>query len=267
MQKGRRPRHIRDIAHLYLSRTRAPAPRASFNIVVVAEGRACWPGFHVANLAAALSLRNVEVRIYELSGLLPNVSFYFAHPPQRYLRVTQRSASLALPGLGDITISHLPRERVTRHEGTRRARINLIHLPPALEERAPEATEPPLDALLDPDRGETCVLALTEHKELSERVVAATERRVRPRLAFALTVKAGEARHAIAEELRDLGSLTNWEHRVAERVPLVLRNGDDDVARAYLSVCDSMLGQLKRMARRSDDNEVVGVTAGGTARR
>jgi hypothetical protein len=86
MNDGQKRRHIRDIAHLYISgsRDRTPAPRVT--LVIVGENRACFSGFHAANLAAALSARGCSVRLSERSGLLPNAGFYLALSPSQYIR-------------------------------------------------------------------------------------------------------------------------------------------------------------------------------------
>ena len=73
-------RSIRDIAHLYITK-----PRDDYRaIVVTGVDVETFPGFHVANLAAALSVLGRRVRVVERSGLLLNAARFLAMPPQVY---------------------------------------------------------------------------------------------------------------------------------------------------------------------------------------
>lgn len=78
--QGHRPRHIRDIAHLYLSRqNQNPAVR---KIVIFGNTRDDFPGFHAANLAVAFARAERSVRLLDLSGLVPDSAYFLALPPE-----------------------------------------------------------------------------------------------------------------------------------------------------------------------------------------
>jgi len=129
MNDGQKRRHIRDIAHLYISgaRRRDPAPRAC--LLVTGENKLAFPGFHAANLAAALAARGCEVRLHERSGLLPNAGFYLALPPTGYIPWNLADDETAI-GLSGVTLDYAPRRDEEVSGETTRPQVDFFHFPP-----------------------------------------------------------------------------------------------------------------------------------------
>ena len=142
MNDGQKRRHIRDIAHLYISgsRQREPAPRSC--LVIAGENKRCFPGFHAANLAAALAVRGCDVRLHERSGLLPNAGFYLALPPARYIR-WDKSESETDPGLAGVTVDCSTGAVEAFRGESPRAQVDFLHVPPLFSALPPGECLPP----------------------------------------------------------------------------------------------------------------------------
>ena len=135
MTGSARPRHIRDIAHLYLSRRKVPAAAAEegpgpLHLCITSSGRNCMSGFHTANLAAALAERQSDVRIFDLSGAQPNASFYFSHPPALYLDYTGDGRQRFIPALPRVSIAFDLDARPRRVNSPGAPPVTIYHLPP-----------------------------------------------------------------------------------------------------------------------------------------
>jgi hypothetical protein len=57
---------------------------------------------------------------------------------------------------------------------------------------------------------------------------------------------------------RSLGSIDRWEIAVDDPVPIVVRNPNSRLAREYLAVCESVLGQINSLRRQSHIEQPVG---------
>ena len=132
MLNSQKPRHIRDIAHLYLSRIKKPVtsfPPAPA-LILVADDKRCLPGFHAANLAAGLSAKGLRVRFTETSGLLPNAGYYMFLPPERYIHWNRRKQGPIYSGMAGIKIG-FQAAGLSSEPGTPAAKeIRIFHLPP-----------------------------------------------------------------------------------------------------------------------------------------
>ena len=244
----RRPRNIRDIAHLYLSRSHSAAPAPTLNIFLSAETKECFSGFHTANIAAAFSMKRAKVRVFELSGLLPNAAFYFAHRPGVYLRPIGTSSREFSPGLNAISITfgsiRLMGERTSQED----IRVNLVHLPPV--DRG-EDYAGFLSDLRERCPGERWALHLTRDGQRSAEQIFCD--RLGASGAFTLMISKGNGSTLIpAAGGRSLGALSRWEVAVEDRVPIVVRNPNSGLARDYLSLCESLLGQINSLRRHRD---------------
>ncbi|UCG52697.1 MAG: hypothetical protein JSW58_03880, partial [Candidatus Latescibacterota bacterium] len=122
-------RHIRDIAHLYISSVRSRSDSLSATLLIVGEDRGCFSGFHAANLGAALSAKGVSVHLFERSGLLPNSGFFMSLPPRQYIR-WDKDVEAPIAGLGGAKISYTLKRSPALGDGARRPRVELIHLAP-----------------------------------------------------------------------------------------------------------------------------------------
>jgi hypothetical protein len=250
-----RPRHIRDIAHLYLSRRHGKAP-AALSILVTSAGSECFSGLHVANLAVAFSKRKIAVSVYELSGMLPNASFYLAHPPGVYLGT--RGPEMFHPALSGVSLTF--GTAPVADAGQRTARVNLIHLPPLRMQEGLRQSLGRAAGVLTPDRW-----ALLLHDSAGIDLATAKWLRLEAGPQRTLTVRVGDRGPSLVPGAEHLGALGGWRPRVVDRVPVVLREPRADVSLEYLSICDSMLSRLNRIVRRSHAAAEVstGSPAGG----
>lgn len=247
MADTRRPRGIRDIAHLYISstsrRAEPPPPSPTLNVFVASESRDCLSAFHVANIAAAMVLRNASVRVFELSGLLPNAAFYFSHRPSIYLGATHAAPREFSPLLNTISISFDSVRLMGQHPVEGKLRFNLVHLPVVSD---PDSLAEVLSAMRERCPGERWVLyvsrgSTTEGAEILSRGLAASD-------TFVLHLTSEHA--AGGEGIDHLGNLRKWEHAAADRVPAVVRNPKSGLAREYIALCESLLGRIDFSRRR-----------------
>lgn len=260
MADVRRPRTIRDIAHIYLSRCSDPAKAPTVNLFVAAQNTDCLSGFHVANLAAAFSHRKARVRLFELSGLLPNAAFYFSYHPSVYMKAPGSPDRELCPALESISITFDSIRLMGDRPATGELHVNLVHIPP-VDGRDDYAEI--LATLKGRCSSERWVLYLTRdpgyvQNELFETALEASG-------IFALSLQKNGSAPPGGVENR-LGNIGRWENAVDDRVPTVVRNPNSSLSRDYLSVCESVLGQIDLMRRRrhverSLDGQRVG-TAG-----
>lgn len=264
MADTRRPRSIRDIAHLYLSRNLSrraepPPPSPTLNVFVASENRDCLSAFHVANIAAAMVLRNASVRVFELSGLLPNAAFYFSHRPAVYLGGAHAVPREFSPLLNAISISFDSVRLMGQHPVEGKLRFNLIHLPTVSD---PENLAEALSAMRERCPGERWVLYVTrettdEGAKILSRGLAASD-------AFVLHLPEGDS--SGGGEIDHLGHICRWEHAAADRVPAVVRNPNSGLAREYIALCESLLGRIdssRRRQRVDQDNRGKTVRSAG----
>ncbi len=245
MTKEPRPRHIRDIAHLFLSRRQASAP-AVVSILVTAAGRECFSGLHVANLAMAFATRKFTVRLYDLSGTQPNASFYLAHPPKIYLGERTWGQEAFHPALCGVSVAVDAVPPPAQDAGDRQSQVQLIHLPPlqapaTLRDRVGDAT-----SVLTPNRW-TLVLHDTRGVDLA--AMEWLRREVEPQRTFTVTV--GDPGPPLVPRAEHLGGLGAWKPLVVDRVPVVVREPQARASMEYLAVCDSMLSRINRIRRRT----------------
>lgn len=241
-----RPRHIRDIAHIYLSRMRDRAAVPRLSLIVTSERKELFPAFHVANLAVAFSRRRAHVHVFELSGLHPNVCFHFSHEPRTYLPDPGRAARVirAFPG---ITVGFdpaaAPPEGGPASDGYG-VRVNMVHLPPVRGREGTAAPPPPAG------RDDYVWGLLLAGDETPGGETGGVFGACRPALSFMLRVQgaAPESLLAVASdraaEFTDVGVVDGWRHALAERVPVVLRDPGGRLALSYLSVCENLLNRF-----------------------
>ena len=130
MVDRKKPRHIRDIAHLYLSRAEKPSRSGEGFLLVAGTGRECFPAFHTVNLALALSARGYLVDLVDISAEPLSVGFFLGLPPAVYQESSDNSPPVS--ALGQITLAHSLRAPVLHRESTRRGgrHVRVVHLPP-----------------------------------------------------------------------------------------------------------------------------------------
>ena len=89
MHQGNRPRNLRDISHLYLSKfdTKGEVAAGSVALVLLASlGGSPLRAWLSAGLASAFAAQNADVLLLDAGGSMPNAGYYFALEPGRYLR-------------------------------------------------------------------------------------------------------------------------------------------------------------------------------------
>jgi hypothetical protein len=248
MAATHRPRHIRDIAHLYLSRKPTKDRSLALNLFVCAGGKDCLSGFHASNIAAGMSMRRATVRVFELSRLLPNVAYYFSHRPEIYLKPLVGAARDCLPGVDGITIMFDSSRLSDEPPAAESFHVNLIHLPTL---GATEDSAELLSTLRDRCLGERWVIYLT--RDAGEPEAPRFGEWLGASETFTLRLpRRGEPTGMPAAVGKSVGAIRGWEARVEERLPVVLRNRDSRLARDYLALCESVLVQINSLRRRRE---------------
>ncbi len=89
MHQGNRPRDLRDISHLYLSKPHVKGEDAAGTVALVllaSLGGGPLRAWLSAGLAAAFGSQNIAVTLLDTGPWLPNAGYYFALDPDCYLR-------------------------------------------------------------------------------------------------------------------------------------------------------------------------------------
>jgi hypothetical protein len=250
MDITRKPRHIRDIAHLYISRPHYRSMAQPAALWIAAEDRGCLPGFHVANLAAALCARDWAVEVVERSGLLPNAGFYMALPPSQYI-AWEAGGDGSVSGIGRMSVA--AELRGAGEPGapglTVKPRIELTHLPPLGAGEAFRECLLQLSARPAPLR---LFLVLSSNDSFDAR--SALSRHGVAVAGTGVLHLGATFRPLEAEEpgTFDLGSVGAWRHAVADRVPQVMRAPDSLLSRTYCSISDSLLSRIRELGKVAD---------------
>lgn len=259
MTEPTRPRGIRDIAHLYLSRQARRAAPAPVDLWVVGEDRRCFSGFHAANLAAALAASKVHVRVFELSRLVLNSAFYFSLPPEVYLSDRASPSRQFVPGMNEISIVFDSVRLMSEPEAHDKVSVNLIHLPPLGPDEPFTATAEELGRRSWADRWGVYLA-----RGQAGSAAASLGRWIDAKAVFEL----GLIQAPPPDYVRGhLGHITRWEPSVADRVPCIVRDPRSGLSRAYLSVVESLLARVHAVRRRRIDGSRPELTASESSRR
>jgi hypothetical protein len=244
------PRHIRDIAHLYLSRM--PRPGAGTVRVVVAGTSAdVIPGFHVANLALAAAARGVPVHIIEASGLSASTGYFLALDPRCWVAGANGRGPHAADGNGQgPTVTAFPRVSFTR--------IREVEAKPGAIDQPPAGIEmvhaPPCDA----GEGHTDVVAREAARRCRTIVLYLAAREPEPcpwrpgqthpdvvyRVAF--VTRAGRA----GGQDGCVGTFTRWTRALTDFLPVVVRDPGSRLARQYDDAISNLLADTPLLAYR-----------------
>ena len=228
-----RPRHIRDIAHLYMSRRDKPrettAAPAAINLFMTSCDAGCLSGFHAANLAAAFAHCRAHVRVFELSGLLPNASFYFGHPAALYMDTTQHGRRKLLPALPAVSVAFDERARPRPHT-ERGPVVNLFHLPPdsVMNDWSQVFSEKPgAGWRLHLCLGTREPGAVTGGPELHDTFVVAVDEQSEEKC-----------------PMDPSSVIEDWRWAIVDRMPIVVRDPASRLARTYVATCESLLARM-----------------------
>ena len=104
MADNHKPRHIRDIAHLYISRLEKRDLSGTTSVFLLGTTRDCFPGYHAANIAAGMTSIRKPVRVIELSSVWPCSAHFLSMPPQIYLRPWKQPQDEDLAAFGSVSI-------------------------------------------------------------------------------------------------------------------------------------------------------------------
>jgi hypothetical protein len=283
MDDSPKPRHIRNIAHLYISRVAAKQSDPPTRVFVVAVSRECFGAYHAANIALGFEQKGYEVELSEISGVLPCSAYFMRLPPRVYIGHKAKSPHEALSALGRVSIRFsLSRDRSTGDAlsgglevGPRRRSAGVVevyHLPPlgdieALERVLEESVESagtqsgrsmaarPTAVVLAPNEPEArrAGRRLFENRTWVDwSTLSLDDRPERP-------MRTGNTR-------RCLGYLTGWRSLLSDPLPCVVRDPGSHVSRSYLSICDALISPGNAGKRRYDNRKSQRETSLGQIR-
>ena len=224
------PRHIRDIAHLYLSHMRRPGE--AVRLVVTGMSADVMPGFHVANLALAVAARGIPTRIEDRSGLPVNAGCFLALDPRCWVaRENVRVPSVV--AFACVTFALTPASGAEADSpADSLGRVEIVHIPP-------------WDASLE----HTDAIARSVSREKPTIVLYLAERDAEPRpwretgghpdvvRRVAYVTRAG---HASAGD-GYAGTFTRWTRALTDPLPVVLRDPGSRLARQYGEAVSTLL--------------------------
>lgn len=219
-----KPRRIRDIAHIYLSRLDRNVSRPPRRVVIAGTRRECLSGFHAAGIAAALSARGCSVRLRELSGLVPNTAFFLALPPQVHLAAADRASAEWYSALGGIAL--------TFSSGTPEppdgagAVVELFHAPPGDDAEAHRS----LVTRVAKQQGALFVM-LDDGDPVG--------------LAGDISVRVGELTPlGVAGAAVHRGRIERWGGSLSDPVPPVLRDPGSMLSRSFVEIGERLLNPV-----------------------
>lgn len=248
MADAHKPRHIRDIAHLYISRLQEDKPTRRASVVVTGTVKECFPGYHAANLAAGLSRIGHSVRLVELSGLWPCSAHFLSLPSRIYLKIKTLRPEEEISALAGVAIRFsIPTDReeqgahlLARSRGGsgRAGPIDVYHLPPAGQ---PESLKDVARAVAARVGPETPVLLLAANRDDADAAWARTDRLWENFSRNTVLLNSNPLRSETqATGPAVLGYVTNWRQAISDAMPCVIRDPGSHLSRAYLSICETL---------------------------
>jgi hypothetical protein len=257
MRDTHKPRHIRDIAHLYISGSQGRSYPPCATLLMAGEDRRCFSGFHAANLAAALSSKAMSVHLFERSGVLPNAGFFMSLPPRRYIR-WDPNEDAAVAGVGGVSIDCSLKGFPTFKGDSHLPRVELIHLPPVFPDQPFQES---LREVRDFVKSVTIFLILRIDRTNLGEISECVEKGLGPAAVCVLHLDDTDLCCPDDDPSAfDLGSLTGWKSALRDRVPVVIRAPDAALSRAYLSICDRILFKISQLRRKAGAEYAIGTS-------
>ena len=227
---GDPPRHVRDIAHLYLSRMRRPGA-GGVRLVVAGMSAGVIPAFHVANLALAAGVRGLSARIEDRSELPINAGCFLGLDPSCW--VAREDGPLA-PVAAFARVSFtLICERESPVMGSS---------PPDSGERVEVVHIAPFDA--GPEHARALPLAISDVVPTVVLYLAECDAEPRPwrelreregvvgRVAYVAQAAVGDGCS---------GVFTRWKRSLTDPLPVMVRDPESRLARQYTGVLSKLL--------------------------
>lgn len=233
-----KPRHIRDIAHLYLSRMRTPShSQVRRSLLVAGASKECFSGFHVANLALSLSVQGHSLRLVDLSGLILNSAFFFAMPANIYAanidaRAPRDERAGWLSALGGVSLSMGVPAYAASPDQPGEKGLDVYHLPTLDSDEAFVTALTRITGELGRDAAPTLLcLRPGRWDEPPRRVLEGVAGR-----RYGLRVDNDEP--GGASSFLDLGFIDRWTRFLPDPVPVIVRDPASRLSRSYMSVCE-----------------------------
>jgi len=248
MSETGKPRHIRDIAHIYLSRLQSSRSVAHDRLVVCGETRKTFPAFHTAALAASVALKGsaapapLDVTVFDVSGILPNVGYYFALPAQTYLARNHDRCAVRVTALMGVKLAYSWHRNDLRSTVASSPRFEIHHIPP-YEDR--KRFQHALTGIRRAPAGNTVFLFITQDGERLSDMREAVSSCMGETPVYTLGIGTGPPEF-IANQV---GTVTAWESSVADRIPTVCRDPLSTLARSYQSICEGLLYKIRENRR------------------
>jgi len=229
------PRHIRDIAHLYLSRMRRPGVGA-VRLVVAGVNADVIPGFHVANLALAAAARGIPTRIEDASGLPVNAGYFLALDPHCWVSGPNgRISNVAVFARVTFTLAVDPEGNSQQiSPADSRDGVEIVHAPPW--DTGPEHAH--AIALAVSRGGPTVVLYLAERdvEPRPWREIDGGHPGVVRWVAYVTSAGRAVAGDGCA------GMFTRWTRALTDPLPVVVRDPGSRLARQYSDAVSNLFG-------------------------
>lgn len=230
---------------------------------VVGLSPKCFPAFHLANIAAAISSQGRAVRVTEQSGLLANTAFFLSLPPEVYVGGVSRAVPTTVSALGGIRIRFLGRPanvaggaaEVPVDSG---GVVDLFHMPPTDD---PTTLRRDVEEILG-SAEESIVVLIGRAADVDRTAWFGGESWMR-----VCVVDTGRRVDRDAAGVDVIGSVSRWEGALVDLILPVLRDSGSSLARAYGLIARRLLPRLAN-AKEIDERSTTGAgrTAGFGAR-
>lgn len=264
MNETGRPRHIRDIAHVYLSRLRSDFIQHNY-LFISGETRDGFAAFHTANLVTAFAVlgarsgSRTNITVFDVSEVLPNVGFFLAMPPRAYLHRSPTEARKYRSTVMDIKLCfsfpESPRERRLSGEPS----LDVVYLPPMELEASFESSLVRSKSVFD----EGAIFLLMRNKQhRSVKLEDLVIKHLGMVPLYILDLEDGIQPNGLGANESYLGNIGEWRDNLSDRVPCVLRESRSRLACSYFSLAESVLFKM-RMKRRLSNAACVDEHASG----
>jgi hypothetical protein len=263
MERNSKPRHIRDIAHLYLSRLPEKRNGRHSLLYIAASSVDCFGAYHAANIALCLQQRGQRVRLIDLSGNLPCCAYFLKLPPRVYIKQKKENPGEELSALAGISVCfEAPGSHAAKPGGEEGivagfrpragSQIDIVHLPPASASDAAEAALRSCESLPGVRNATAAVLAPDDRTAQMAGGRLFGSRSGIDWVTLALSRKPRAEEHE-GSFRQSLGYLAGWRPLLSDPLPCVVRDPESHLSRSYFSVSEALISR----SNRPGDNHAV----------